>query len=71
MLIFAYIGTIASTNDETTVQHKLHVAGTRCPEEYVSCFALIFLMLTYSVPAVEICSLRSEAGVMISALLTL
>jgi hypothetical protein len=28
-------------------------------------------IVTYSVPAVEMCSLRSEAGVIISALLTL
>jgi hypothetical protein len=45
--------------------------------EALRCFKVSVLywataeVYTYSVPAVEMCSLMSEAGVMISALLTL
>ena len=68
----AYVGTIAGSDDQTSVEDKLHVASTRSPIDLLD---YLFIAKshgrTYSVPAVEICSLRSDAGMMISALLTL
>lgn len=76
-----YVGAVAGPDDETAVQHKLHVAGSRSPGQWktrtrVSLFFSLYLLLppfgiSYSVPAVEMCSLMSDAGTIISALLTL
>lgn len=36
-----YIGTIAGSDDETSVENKLHVAGTRCPIVFISSTILL------------------------------
>lgn len=68
----AYVGTIAGSDDQPSVEDELHVASTGSPIDMLAYSSKVMSRgVTHSVPAVEICSLRSDAGMMISALLTL
>jgi len=69
-----YVGAVAGSNDQASVEDKLHVASSRSPARSLASFfpsGANCEQWTYSVPAVEMCSLMSDAGQIISALLTL
>lgn len=69
--MITHVGTITSSNDQTTVKDELHVTYEIRIFQTTRINGCNILVPLASVPAVEMCSLMSEAGIIISALLTL
>lgn len=71
MISYLDVGPIAGTDNQTAVENELRCWLALARWSWRRQLTFMLLVPDASVPAVEMCSLMSLAGTMISALLTL